>query len=75
MPLGKKRQLKLLILVLQNQNSLFRQKKLLLVLKILLTKRTILFNILAMLFDEYVVFTYAETMLKNVGFLYRNQGW
>ena len=75
MPLGKKRQLKLLILVLQNQNSLFRQKKLLLVLKILLTKRTILFNILARLFDEYVVFTYAETMLKNVGFLYRNQGW
>lgn len=51
------------------------KKKLLLILKILLTRRAILFNILARLFDEYVVFTDAETMLRNVGFLYRNQGW
>ena len=66
-PLEKRRQLKLLILVLQNQRrkSLFRQKKLLLILKILWTRRKILINILARLIDQYVAFTYTETMLRN----------
>ena len=67
MPLEKRRQLKSLILVFQNQRrkSLFRQKKLLLLLKILWTRRKILFNILARLNDQYVAFTYTETMSRN----------
>ena len=67
MPLEKRRQLKSLILVFQNQRrkSLFRQKKLLLILKILWTRRKILFNILARLNDQYVAFTYTETMSRN----------
>ena len=35
------------------------------VLKILLTRRKILLNILSKLIDQYVVFTYTETMLRN----------
>ena len=67
-PLEKRRQLKLLILVFQNQRrkSLFRRKKLLLILKILWTRRKILFNILARLIDQYVVFTYKETVLRKI---------
>ena len=71
-------------MVFQNQirESLFRQKKkLLLILWILLTKRKILFNILVGLIDQYVIFTYTETMLKNdprkrsCRRFVRNQGW
>ena len=55
-PFEKRRQLKLLILVFQNQirKSLFCQKKLLLILKILLTRRKILFDIPARLIDQYL---------------------
>ena len=44
--------------VFQNQRrkSSFRQKKLLLMLKILWTRRKLLFNILARLIDQYVAF-------------------
>ena len=57
-PLEKRGQLKLLIFVFQNQITeiLFRQKKLLLILKILLTRGKILFNILASLVDQYMLF-------------------
>ena len=57
-PLEKRGQLKLLIFVFQNQirEILFRQKKLLLTLKILLTRGEILFNILASLVDQYMLF-------------------
>lgn len=57
-PLEKRGQLKLLIFVFQNQirEILFRQKKLLLILKILLTRGKILFNILASLVDQYMLF-------------------
>ena len=66
-PLEKRREMKLLILVFQNQRkkSLFRKKKILLILKILWTRRKILFNILATFIDQNVVFTYRETMLRN----------
>ena len=65
--LEKRRQLKLLILVFQNQRrkSLFCQKKLFLIVKFLWTRRKILFNILARPIDQYVAFTYKETMLRN----------
>ena len=57
------------------------KKKLLLILQILLTKRKILFNVLVGLIDQYVIFTYTETMLKNdprkrsCRRFVRNQGW
>ena len=76
-PLEKRSQLKLLILVFQNQ----RRKSLLPILKILLTRRNVLFNILARLIDQYIVFTYTETMLRNAPRkrscrrFVRNQGW
>ena len=40
-------------------------KKLLLILKILWTRRKILLNILARLIDQYVAFTYTEAMLSD----------
>ena len=82
-PLEKSRQLKLFILVFQDQirKSLFHQKKLLLILKILWTRREILFKILGRLIDQYVVFIYTETILRNAirktsrRRFVRNQGW
>ena len=35
------------------------------ILKILLTRKKILFKMLSTLIDQYVVFTYTETMLRN----------
>ena len=40
-------------------------KKLFLIVKFLWTRRKILFNILARPIDQYVAFTYKETMLRN----------
>ena len=82
-PLEKSRQLKLFILVFQDQirKSLFHQEKLLLILKILWTRREILFKILGRLIDQYVVFIYTETILRNAirktscRRFVRNQGW
>ena len=63
------------------KEKLISSKKLLLILKILWTRRKILFNILARLIDQYVAFTYTEAMLRNVPRkrscrrFVRNQGW
>ena len=70
--LRKMEQLKLLILVFNlinlSKGKFISSKKnllILLFLKILLTITKILFNIIARLNDQYVVFIYTKTMLRN----------
>ena len=64
-----------------DKRKFISSKKLLLILKILLTRRKILFNILTRLIDQDVVFTYTETILRiasrkrSCRRFVRNQEW
>ena len=62
----------------EKEKFISSKKNLLLILKILLTRRKILFNILARLIDQYVVFTYTETNAprkRSCRCFVRNQEW
>ena len=67
MPLEKRKQLRLLILVFQNQRrkTLFLQQKTSIDFEDSMDQKKILFNILARLIHQYVAFTYTEMMLRN----------
>ena len=67
-PLEKRRELKLLILVFQNQirESLFRQKKTFIDVKDFTDQKEIIWYTSEIGWSIYVVFTYIKTMLRNV---------
>ena len=66
MPLEKRKQLRLLILVFQNQRrkTLFLQQKTSIDFEDSMDQKKMLFNILARLIHQYVAFTYTEMMLR-----------